>query len=235
MSQDVAMAWSAPAPSGVQRRDMIVTVRWALILACSYLVLFSEGSASRVLGPLVVAVYLASNLIIGRMRPETVNQQQFNVGVALFDSVFIGLCLYLAGQLEVELVVLCLGILVLAIAGFRLGVIAGATLALTAAYVVLVWLGGSESLWKSSMLLRLPFLLCAALAYSWMTETSKSHVAEKGAVVNRLVADLGAQLDAIHRCQSAVGGDKAARTALEDVATLNQAMKAKLLESQQAA
>ena len=232
MSQDALLSdtSSTVGTSDTQRRDMIVTVRWALIVACAYLVLFGEGPGGKVLGPLAVVAYLLSNLMVGRLRPETVDTQQFKVVIALLDSVFIALSLYLAGQLQLELVLLCLGILVLAIAGLRLSVIAGATLAMTGAYVVVVWLAGGESIWRSSMLLRVPFLLCAALVYAWVTEGA--HAADGAqSIVKAVVADLGSQTEAIRRCQSVIGDgaeNAAARVALDDVAHINQAIQAKL-------
>ncbi len=224
--------WSSKDQGQPDRRETIVMVRWALIIACAYLVLFSEGSAGgHGLGLLVIATFLTSNLAVGRLSPETIDTNRFSIGLALLDSVLIATSLYVAGQLVVELLVLCLGVLVLAIAGLRLGVVAAVTLAMTGVYLFIVWLPGGESLWRSSMLLRVPFLLCTALTYSWMTEPAPLPLA------GALTDSLSAQVEAIRRCHAALSESSlaAARAALDEIATKNQEMQAKVAGAQQSA
>ena len=222
--------------SGTQSRDTIVMVRWTLIIACAYLMLFSDGSAGiHGLSLAVIALFLGSNLVVGRLPPEVVQTQQFRIGVAALDTVLIAASLYLSGQLVVELVVLLLGVLVLAVAGLRPGMIAAVTLGMTGVYLLLVSVGGGQSLLRSSMLLRVPFLLCAAIVYAWMTDAGRAQRApdtqQPGMSLTTLAADLGAQLDAIRRCQTAVTArqESEVRIALEEVASKNQAMQAKLI------
>jgi hypothetical protein len=157
-----AFALRQETPEG--RRETIRSARWALVIACAYLVLFSDQSAGTIgLGGIVIALFLASNLILGRIPAEMVGTPQFNVSLALMDAVFIGASLYFAGQLSVELVVLCLGVLVLAIAGLGPGAMAIGTVTLAACYLLIVWAVGSEPLLRSEILLRAPFLLSAAI------------------------------------------------------------------------
>lgn len=230
---------SHPGRANASRRETIVLVRWALIIACSYLILFSEGSSGALgFGPVVIAIFLGSNLVIGRLSPDLIETQQFSITIVVVDTLLIIASLYFAGQLLVELIVLCLGVLFLAVAGLRLSSIAAVTLGMTLAYLVIVALSGGESLWRSSMLLRVPFLLCAAIVYAWVTDGKRLSESAQGAQgpsdVSALRADLSVQLEAIRHCQTAIsdGSLSAARTALDEVTAHNQMMQAKLADLQ---
>jgi hypothetical protein len=220
---------------GGDRRQTIVMVRSALAIACAYLILFSEGSSgAQGLGPLVIVVFLASNLVVGRLRPEVIGTQPFNVTIAVVDTVLIVLSLLCAGQLSVELVVLFLGILILAIAGLRLGIIAAATLGMSAVYMLIMWVTGNGPTIQAGTLLRLPFLLSAAMVYAWVTEAARhersARERDTAAAVVAVTADLTLQLESITRCQGALleGSLSAAKAALDEIAAQNTTMRATL-------
>jgi hypothetical protein len=210
------------------RRETIRSVRWALVIACAYLVLFGNESAGSLgLGGIVVVLFLASNLVLGRIPARLVGTPPFNVGLALTDAVMIGASLYFAGQLSVELVVLCLGVLVLAIAGLSPGSIAVGTVALGLCYLVIVWLAGTESLLRSDILLRAPFLLSAAIVYAWLVDMGhKGESRPTASVARDLAAMLAMQRRAIERCQAAMreGSSGSAQAALGEIAAENQDM-----------
>jgi hypothetical protein len=243
MSESVANAESASAAAPVSpaaaRRSTIVMVRWALIITCAYLMLFSEQTRGATgLGPLVIVAFLASNLIIGRLPERAVSGPAFHLGVATLDTVLIGLSLFCAGQLSVELVVLLLGVLVLAIAGMRLGIIAVLTIGLAVASLLMVWVNGSEPLQHSSMLLRVPFLLAAAVAYAWLAETEKPQAAVEAGptdAVRDLAHDLALQFEAIERCQAAASQGLMSTTQglLTEIAQANLRMRAQVAGAQQ--
>jgi len=215
-----------------QRRSTVVMVRWALIIACAYMVVFSESSSgTRGLGPLVIVAFLASNLVVGRLPTTLVGTSRFGFGIAVLDTLLIGASLYFAGQVSVELVVLFLGVLVLTIAGFRLGVIAALTIGLAAASLLMVGMAGSHPLLRSSMLLRVPFLLSAAMVYAWLAEVGHQKSAPPTAAdtLAQLAHDLSLQLASIQRCQAAVseGLMTVAQSVLNEIAVQNQEMLAK--------
>src|SRR5262249_43390725 len=76
-------------------RATIVLIRWVLIIACSYLILFSDGANAVGLGPLVIVLFLASNLLVGRMPEERFATREFKLGVAALDTMFIAASLYI--------------------------------------------------------------------------------------------------------------------------------------------
>lgn len=238
MAESVASPQSvgavSPMNTAVAHRDTIVMVRWALTITCGYLVLFSESSRGAAgLAPLVIVAFLASNLVIGRLPARSITWPGFHLSIATLDTVLIGLSLYCAGQLSAELVVLLLGVLVLAIAGIRLGIIALLTVGLASASLLIVSVNGSEPLHHSSMLLRVPFLLAAAVAYAWLAEIGRHEPgaeARASEVVRDLAHDLSLQFETIERCQAAASQGLVSVTQglLAEVAQANQQMRAKV-------
>jgi 4-amino-4-deoxy-L-arabinose transferase-like glycosyltransferase len=224
---------ASPVNTVAAHRDSIVLVRWALTITCAYLVLFSEQSrGASGLAALVIVTFLASNLIIGRLPARTLTWPSFHITVAALDTVLIGLSLFCAGQLSAELIVLLLGVLVLAIGGIRLGVIAALTIGMAGLSLLMVSVNGSEPLRHSSMLLRVPFLLAAAVAYAWLAETGRHDPAEEkraADVVGDMAHDLSHQFEMIERCQSAAAQGLVSVTQglLAEIGQANIQMRAK--------
>lgn len=226
---------TSSAATGAGVREVIIMVRWVLIIACGYLILFSENApANPTAGPFVVAVFLASNLVLGRLPQERFGTRGFKVGIALLDTLLIAVSLYLANQLSAEMLMLFIAVVILAAAGLELGVIARITLALSVADVILVWLTGSQPAWRTSMLLRVPFLLSVGLVYGALVEAGFARSGGTHSVplvaIDALTAGLLSQRDAIMRCQAALanGGSSAAQSALQEVASQNLEMQAKI-------
>jgi hypothetical protein len=211
----------------------ILHVQWALAIACAYLVLFGRESGDpNGVGPLVVAGFLATNLVIGRLRPAAAERPVFGLVVALVDALLVVASLYVAGQLSIELILLCLGILILAIAGLRIGPIAVATFALTAVYLGIVWFTDGTGLWHSSVLLRVPLLFTAAIVYAWLVELGSRGAAVRAELATdhpaaALLDEVATQWEAVQRCQKALreGAMQDAVTALREVAAQNQAIR----------
>ncbi|MFN8644201.1 MAG: hypothetical protein U0802_22035 [Candidatus Binatia bacterium] len=219
------------APVRAADGNAIVTVRWALILTCAYLMLLGRGAGEIPpwVGPLLIAVYLASNLVIGRaQQPYT---QGLKVGIAILDSCFVAASLWVAGQLSVELLLLCLGVLVLAIAGLSVGTIAAVTIGLSLASLAVGGLTGNASLLQSGVLLRVPFLLGAAMVFALLVDHRRTAgTIDSDDVMESLNAHVTQQNDAIRRCTAALadGATNSARAALEDVVFHNRQMASKL-------
>ncbi len=216
----------------VSLRGTIVMVRWALIIACAYLVLFSDGSSGALgFGPVVIVAFLASNVVVGRLQEDHFETQGFKVGLAALDTLLIAAALYLAHQLSVEVLLLFLAVVVLAAAGLELAVIARITLVLSVADVLLMWLTGNQLAWRSSMLLRVPFLLSAALVYGALVEAGLRGSGESLHIplvaVDAVSTVLVSQRAAIERCQAALSdnGSSVALNALSEIANQNRQMQ----------
>jgi hypothetical protein len=206
--------------SEFNRRELIVTARWALIFGCAYLILFGQAGLQPA-SLAVIAILLGSNVLLGRLPMKQVGQPGFALCIATADTVLIGLSLYLAGQVDVELLVLFLGVLILAIAGLPLWGIAVATLGMGVIYLAMVWGASGALVWQWSTLLRPPFLLGAALAYASLVESCKGEQARRE--IDTVAHELLLQLEAIRRCRMALasGADGAVDAALQEIERRN--------------
>jgi hypothetical protein len=221
-----------PSASGVStsqvRHTTILLVQWALALACTYMVLFSERSSGIAgLGSAIVIGFLVLNVVLGRVDSNLAQSRSFMVAVGLIDAVLIVASLQASGQLSVELVLLCLGIVILAVAGLRLPTIAIASLGMMSAYMLIVVWTGDESPWHMGTLLRLPFLFTAAVVYAWFVELGTSGAADARAALRE---DLTSQLVAIERCRLAPGSAQpsAAEHALAEIEDRARSLESKL-------
>lgn len=236
MARTDALALSPQSAALEKQRETIVLVRWALILTCAYLMLLGKDTAGPSWLPaLVIAAFLASNLMVGRLARHYFGRQSFKIGVAVMDTCFIAGSLWVAQQLSIELLLLCLGVLVMAIAGLRLGTIAMVTIAMSALSVAGTWISGSQIVWQSSLLLRVPFLLGAALVFALLVEGQGSQRAESVTpsaddLLDTIATHVAMQHDAIRRYSAAMadGATAAARDAMEDIVLHNRQMAQKL-------
>ena len=223
------MSSEVPVPrtsnhSSAHGHSTILLVQWALALACIYMVLFSEESGGVASwGSLAMVAFLVTNVMIGRVHVTPTNRRSFMAIVGFIDAVLIVACLQAAGQLSLELVLLCLGIVILAVAGLRLPTIAIASVLMTVAYLLIIGLTGDESPWRAGTLLRLPVLFIAAVVYAWFVELgSASPTNAQGAT-----SDLALQRAAIERCKQALGSGAvaAAENALIEIEQRAQALE----------
>lgn len=204
-----------------ERSQVLVSARWALIMGCAYLILFSpRGVAPAGLG--VIAIFLASNFLLARRPAGWLSSHAMQLGLAAADTVMICAALYVAGEFTVELLVLFLGVLVLAIAGLPSWTIAACTLLMGIAYLGMVWIvGGAAATWKSGTLLRAPFLLGVALSYAALVDASGARLRRAAGAVR----ELAQQLEAIRRCQVALakGASDAAAATLREMEQRSEA------------
>ena len=212
------------------RMSTIVTVRWALILTCAYLMLLGPSNTLPYwLGPLLVAAYLGSNLFVGRVAEQEMSQGM-KLGIAVLDSCFIAASLWVAGQLSVELLLLCLGVLVLVIAGLPLGIIAAVTIGMAVASLVVGWATGSERILQSAVLLRVPFLLGAAMVFAQLVGGGRRGATSADGAGEGFSAHLAQQNEALRRCTAALteGSVANAQEALQDAVFHNRQMEQRL-------
>jgi hypothetical protein len=235
MASNDALVLSPRSAALEKQRETIVLVRWALILTCAYLMVLGRSTSGPPwLGPLLVAAFLGSNLIVGRMARPYFGMQSFKIAIAVMDTCFIAASLWVAQQLSVELLLLCLGVLVLAIAGLSLGVIAAVTMGLSLASLAVAWVGGAQFVWQSSVLLRVPLLLGAALVFALLVEGQGARRAatpvKSDDLISALAGHVASQQEAIQRYSTAVADNSpgATRDAMEEIALHNRQMAQKL-------
>jgi hypothetical protein len=190
-------------------------------------VLFNEQAVWSVGGAVIIAIFLTLNLILGRTTPQATRTAGFRITIALVDATLIIASLYVANQLTTPIVMLCLGVLILSIAGLRLATIAVSTLAMMGIYLFVVWSIGEETFLRSSVLLRVPLLFTTAIAFAWLVEAgaqSSEHAGNLSTPRGQLDACLDEQLETIQRCEEALrdGSSASMSDALRHLAQLNR-------------
>ncbi len=232
---DVEKTNDAAVPSkDSDRYTTLLHIQWAFALSCAYLVLFNEQAEWSLAGALLIVALFALNLVLGRLGPSVLSKSGFVFFLAGIDIALVTACLFVADQLSIQIVLLCLGVLVLSIAGLRIGTIAVSTLVMMALYLLSVWLTSSESFLRSSVLLRVPLLFTSAFVFAWLVEAGSSSsqrmTSDIAAPSAEIEEKLNAQLAAIERCRSAAseGATDEIATALDEIGEQNRTIHARM-------
>ncbi len=151
------------------KRQTVVLLRWVLIIAFSYLLLL-DANTTTVQPHLVVliAVALASNLVIGRMPEQWAERRLFDFGVVLFDAAWVTLGLIWAPNVSGDLFLLYFLVMFVAAMGESLPMIVGSAAVVSAVYGTMLSLqAGQDFRLTTAALLRVPFLFVVALFYGY--------------------------------------------------------------------
>ncbi len=154
----------------VPKTQAFVLLRYTLIIAMASLLFveldFSTPPAGLIL--LIVAA-LASNVVMGQLPARITEATAFNASIILGDTLWMTAALLYSGLFGTEFFYLYFFVLLLAAIGESLGLIAVSTIAVCTAYVfVLSAAGASAPLWVAEFLIRIPFLLAAAVSYGYL-------------------------------------------------------------------
>jgi signal transduction histidine kinase len=155
--------------------ETIVLLRWVLIVATSYLVLFSgTGGQPTALVAVYIAVYLGSNVALASMGEYWRKIPTFGVTLLLFDILAVSLGLSLSGGFgdffPVYFLVVLIGALV---QRFAVAVGAAALVAAIDLSTVSRFVSAGEMI-EDGYVLRLPFLIVVALFFGYVVEGSRN-------------------------------------------------------------
>lgn len=162
--------------SSLSKKSTVVLLRWVLIVAFSYLLLIEpSGSTPQAHVVLLIAVALASNLIIGRMPDRWSTRPVFDLAVVLFDAAWVTLGLIFAPNVSDDLFLLYFLVIFIAAVGESLPTIVGSAALVGLVYgaTLSVQPGGDFRL-TSAVLLRVPFLFVVALFYGYFVAEIRS-------------------------------------------------------------
>lgn len=152
------------------KRQAVVMVRWVLVTAASYLMLFS-GSSNPNAGVLaVVGLLLVSNIAIGRLPDAIVAHPGFDALVVLVDTVLLSIGFYLSNGVSSDFYLVYFFVIFLAGVSERLSSVLLGSLLAAGAYVSLRWAGLTTPIPDSSMALRISFIFAVALFYGFLVE-----------------------------------------------------------------
>jgi len=173
------------APVGeLVKANMLILLRWVLIIATSYLVIFSRPlGQTTAASALFVAAYLASNVGLTVWIRHKRTSRALDWAIVLLDTAAVSVALLLSGSASTEFFVLYFIVVFLSALTERIGLIAGAVLLISAAHVyTLAQYVNLQVLINEGYLLRVPFLFAVAIFFGNLVQGARSRerAAEEG-------------------------------------------------------
>jgi len=153
-----------------EKRQIVVLLRWVLVIALSYLVIYDQKGSLDIAG-LCTAVLLLSNLVLMRVPLEFFRRKGFELALVTFDVALITTTLLLCGSVDPDMFFVLLFVVFLASIGERVEVTSLGALLAGSAY--LFFLSQTESILTARVLLRVPFFFIAALTYGYLGATAR--------------------------------------------------------------
>jgi len=149
-------------------------LRYTLIIATAYLLLVELDFATPpfVAGALI-ALALASNVVIGHLPKHVTDGMRFSVAVIVFDTLWITVALISTGRFSADFFMLYFFLLLLAAVGENLRLIAIAACVVCAAYLFGHSATGGGDLWTSPSLIRIPFFFTTAIFYGHLVDRTR--------------------------------------------------------------
>jgi signal transduction histidine kinase len=175
-SKPSASAQNAAHPlTALHNLHAILLLRWVLIVATSYLVLFSRPLTE--LSPtagLFVAAYLASNVALTELLPRLRSLAALDWVLVVFDIAALSIAVVLTETGSNELFVLYFAVLFLSALSERIGLVVGAALLITIAHLYTVSQYVSfQTLLDQGYMLRVPFLFVVALFFGQLVHHAR--------------------------------------------------------------
>lgn len=154
----------------------IVLLRWVLIIATSYLVVFSRPlSEVTPAAALFVAAYLASNVVVTEWLPHLRSPAVLEWTLMAVDTAALTLALALTNRSSSDLFVLYFAVLFLTALSERLGLVVGAAMLITVAQLYTVSrYEDFGALISHGYMMRIPFLFVVALFFGHLVHLARA-------------------------------------------------------------
>jgi signal transduction histidine kinase len=163
----------APINDGDQT---ILLLRWALIIATAYLVLFHRPiSETPPLVALFIAFYLTSNLAVGAMLRRLRTTRVFLIVVVLFDTLAVSVALLLTQKATSDFFLLYFVVMLIGTVTESLASVLTAALLISLVHVYTVArFIGIDELIQGGHLVRIPFLFVVALFFGHLVQRARN-------------------------------------------------------------
>lgn len=155
---------------------MLVLLRWVLIIATSYLLLFSSDSAATPPAiALFIAAYLASNLLLSKYFNRWRGRRWFDAGIVLFDIAALAVGLSLTDGTSVDFFPVFFLVIFIGALTERVELVVGAAALIGLVHLSTLshFLGAGEVL-DGKYMLRIPFLFVVALFFGFEAKLVRS-------------------------------------------------------------
>jgi signal transduction histidine kinase len=159
-----------PRSARAEKRKIILLLRWVLILAVSYLIVYSSPGAPGLAASLCVVVFLVSNLVLTRLPEAAFHHPAFDPLLVVSDIILITTALWLCGTAGPDLFFVFFFVLFLGALGERPELTAVGAVLAAFAYLGFLHRG---PVWEAAILLRVPFLFVAALTYGYLAANAR--------------------------------------------------------------
>jgi PAS domain S-box-containing protein len=155
------------------RKRTILTLRWAVIILTSYLIVFGKGRITAPdLGHFFILIYILSNLILIFLPKTWFSNPKFFYFLVVFDTAIVSLGMYLSERVATDFYLVFFLILILASVSrsFKLlMIVSGITASLYGFFLYSWGLLGSEQ--GASYILRIPFIFILSAFYGYIIQT----------------------------------------------------------------
>jgi PAS domain S-box-containing protein len=156
-----------------QNKKKILSLRWAVIIITSYLILFGKGKIADIdLGPLFILVYILSNFILIFISPKWFSNLKFFYSLVLIDTGIVSFGMFLSEKGTTDFYLVFFFILIFASMSRNyklLMIISGVTASL---YGILLYSWGLlDSEHGISYAIRIPFIFIMATFYGYIVQT----------------------------------------------------------------
>jgi signal transduction histidine kinase len=165
---------SSVASSVLDKKHTVIILQWLIAIVTSYLVLFSQGVISE--DPWVyalVAVLMASVLVLYRLPNETFENASFDAALLLCDTLLITIAIFLNRTVPWDLFLFYFFILLLAAIGATMAKIVVGSVVISLVYIgLLLQQGKGWSVIGADVVIRIPFLFGVSLLYAYLGENA---------------------------------------------------------------
>ncbi len=188
------------------KRRIVVMLRWALLIALCFLVIYGRGASIQAIASSVVLL-LASNLVLMHLPDRVITARLFDPVLVMVDTILITAGLWLCGAAGSDFFFLFFFVVFLSAIGERPELTAlGAGLA-AAGYLLLLYRG---PVWNPAMLLRVPFLFATGLTYGFLVgkaREARSRASAAEHALGTMSHEIRSPLSAIIRYSEALRTD----------------------------
>ena len=185
------------------KRRIVLILHWVLLIALSYLVIYTRGARVPAIASSVV-LFLGSNLVLMRLPDRVFHAKLFDPTLVLVDTILITAGLWLCGAAGPDFFFVFFFVVFLSSVSERPELTAlGAALA-ASGYLLLLSKG---SVLDSALLLRVPFLFATGLTYGFLVTKSREAHARASAAERAMDAmshEIRSPLSAIIRYSEAL-------------------------------
>jgi signal transduction histidine kinase len=165
---------TADPTARVRDRQTVLLLRWVLIIATAYLMLFHRPlSETPPIVALFVAAYLGSNVIAGRLLARSRNPRTLEPAIVLFDAIAVSLALLLTQEATSDFFLLYFVVMFIGSLSERLELVLATAFLIAVLHIYTSALVGGRELLESAYLLRIPFLFVVALFFGYFVQRSR--------------------------------------------------------------